>query len=131
MKEMIFDKIRKKYVTLSPEECVRQKMILFLTKEKKFPESLLSVERKIVNNGNIRSLRTDIIVYEKDSNNPLILIECKSEKIKITHRAIEQVMEYNSLIHAKFIVLTNGKEILCLKNENEKYKLTQIPNYTD
>ena len=131
MKEMIFDRIRKKYVTLTPEEQIRQKMVLFLTREKNFPESLLSIERKIVDNTNIRSLRTDIVVYEKDSYTPFILVECKSEKVKITHQAVEQIMEYNSLINAKFLVLTNGKEVLCFENENEngKYKLTKIPNY--
>ena len=130
MKKLIFDRIRKKYVTLLPEECVRQKMILFLTKEKNFPESLLSVERKIVDNGNFRSLRTDIVVYEKDSHTPFILVECKSEKIKITNQTLKQIMEYNSLINAKFLVITNGKEVLCFENENGKYKLTKIPNYT-
>ena len=129
MKEMIFDRIRKKYVTLTPEEQIRQKMVLFLTREKKFPESLLSIERKIVDNTNIRSLRTDIVVYEKDYYTPFILVECKSEKVKITHQAVEQIMEYNSLINAKFLVLTNGKEVLCFENENGKYKLTKIPNY--
>lgn len=131
MKEMIFDRIRKKYVTLTPEEQIRQKMVLFLTREKKFPESLLSIERKIVDNTNIRSLRTDIVVYEKDSHTPFILVECKSEKVKITHQAVEQIMEYNSLINAKFLVLTNGKGVLCFENENGKYRLTKIPNYNN
>lgn len=126
---MIFDKIRKKYVTMLPEEKVRQKMILFLIKEKGFPESLLSVERKILANDNIRSLRTDIVVYEKDFTQPLILVECKSEKIKITPHVIEQVMEYNSLINAQYVVFTNGKKIFCLEKKENKYIQCQIPSY--
>lgn len=126
---MIFDKIRKKYVRMLPEEKVRQKMILFLTREKNFPELLLKVERKILDNDNIRSLRTDIIVYEKNSTQPLILIECKSEKIKITTHTIEQVMKYNSLINARYIILTNEKKILCLEKKENKYTPARIPFY--
>ena len=126
---MIFDRIRQKYVTLLPEERVRQKMILFLTKEKKFPESLLSIERKIADDDNIRSLRTDIVVYDKDSHKPFILVECKSEKIDISQQTIKQAMEYNSLINAQFIVLTNGKKIICLEYHENNYKLSKIPSY--
>ena len=40
----IFDKIRKKYVALTPEEWVRQNFLQYLIQEKKFPALLISVE---------------------------------------------------------------------------------------
>lgn len=129
--EKVYDKIRKKYVALMPEEKVRQKMISFLIREKKYPESLLRIERKIINNGNVRNLRTDIIVFEKQSIKPLILVECKSENVKITKDALMQVMEYNALVNARYVVITNGKQLLCLEKNEKKYESSQIPHFNE
>ena len=41
----IFDRFRKKYVALTPEEWVRQNFIKYLISEKNFPESLIIVEK--------------------------------------------------------------------------------------
>ena len=38
----IFDIVRKKFVSLTPEEWVRQHTIQFLLKEKKYPQSLMN-----------------------------------------------------------------------------------------
>ena len=43
----IFDIVRKKFVSLTPEEWVRQHTIQFLLKEKKYPQSLMNVEKQI------------------------------------------------------------------------------------
>ena len=44
-KYVIFDIIRKKYVSLTPEEWVRQHIIHYLIEEKKYPPSLIGVEK--------------------------------------------------------------------------------------
>ena len=79
-KQYVFDEIRKKRILLTPEEWVRQNCIQFLIKDKKYPKTLISVEKKI----SINSLtkRYDIVVY-KSSGEIMILIECKSPKVKI------------------------------------------------
>ena len=41
----IFDPIRKKYLVLQPEEWVRQNFIQYLIHEKKFPSSLIVIEK--------------------------------------------------------------------------------------
>ena len=46
-KTLIFDIIRKKYVVLTPEEWVRQHVVLFLIEEKKYPISLIAVEKQL------------------------------------------------------------------------------------
>ena len=51
-KTLIFDSIRKKFVVLTPEEWVRQNFIQFLMHEKKYPETLMAVEKQIKVNGN-------------------------------------------------------------------------------
>ena len=42
----IFDVIRKKYVILQPEEWVRQHCLMYLLIEKKYPKSLINIEKK-------------------------------------------------------------------------------------
>ena len=44
---LIFDPLRKKYLCLTPEEWVRQNFIQFLIQEKKYPISLMAIEKKI------------------------------------------------------------------------------------
>ena len=60
----IFDIIRKKYIILTPEEWVRQHFIRFLNKSKKYPLSLMQVEKKIKHN--LVDYRADIILNNKD-----------------------------------------------------------------
>ena len=47
----IFDTLRKKNVVLTPEEWVRQNYIQFLISEKKYPKSLIAIEKQLkINN---------------------------------------------------------------------------------
>ena len=47
----IFDIVRKKFVALSPEEWVRQHVLHWLISDKKYPPSIISVEKQVeVNN---------------------------------------------------------------------------------
>ena len=45
-KEYLFDTIRKQYVQKLPEEWVRQHIIEYLNKQKGYPLSLMSIEKK-------------------------------------------------------------------------------------
>ncbi|PLX19383.1 MAG: restriction endonuclease subunit R, partial [Marinilabiliales bacterium] len=53
----IFDFIRKKFVILTPEEWVRQNFLRYLVEEKKYPASLIAVEKEFTLNN--LSKRTD------------------------------------------------------------------------
>ena len=46
----VLDNIRKKYVSLTPEENVRQQFINYLISVKKFPASLISIEKGLIIN---------------------------------------------------------------------------------
>ena len=77
----IFDKVRKKYLKLTPEEWVRQNFIKYLNKEKKYPIGLMGVE-KLVQYNNLKT-RADIVLYNTKGEAELI-VECKSPDVKIT-----------------------------------------------
>ena len=128
-KEYIFDVVRKKYIQNQPEEWVRQHIMKYLNKEKGYPISLMSVERKnTINNIN---KRCDIICSDNNGV-PLLLVECKAEHVKLNDQAINQSIIYQKKIQAKLIVLTNGKENYCFKTKgNEIVFLESIPNYQE
>ena len=128
-KVSIFDVIRKKFIILTPEEWVRQHVVQFLLEEKKYPKSLINVEKVLKING-LRK-RYDVVVFNSDGS-IFILIECKAPEIKITQATFDQIARYNMTMNAQFLMVTNGlNHYFCqMDYENEKYTfLENLPNY--
>ncbi|WP_035672242.1 type I restriction enzyme HsdR N-terminal domain-containing protein [Flavobacterium sp. 83] len=128
-KVSIFDEIRKKFIILTPEEWVRQHVVQFLLEEKKYPKSLINVEKVLKVNG-LRK-RYDIVVFNPDGS-IFILIECKAPEIKIAQATFDQIARYNMTMQAQFLMVTNGlNHYFCQMDfENEKYAfLENLPNY--
>ena len=128
-KTLIFDIVRKKYVVLTPEEWVRQHVMHYLIKHKKYPVSLLAVEKQLEINSLVK--RTDIVVFNPQGN-PKIIIECKAPKITISQDTFDQIARYNLQLKANYLMVTNGLDhFYCLMDfENERYVfLKDIPPY--
>ena len=128
-KTLIFDKLRKKYVVLTPEEWVRQHFVEFLIQDKKYPVSLIALEKQLTINN--RKKRTDILVFNADGNHDII-VECKAPNIKITQDTFDQIARYNLKLKANYLIVTNGLEHFYCKMdfENETYIfLKDIPDY--
>lgn len=111
-KKLIFDKIRKKYLVLTPEEWVRQHLIHYLIDEKQVPPGLISVERSLVVNGQQR--RTDVVIYDAEGK-VLMVCECKAPDIKLNQKSINQVSHYNFSLKAQWLLITNGHQIYFCK----------------
>ena len=116
-KTLIFDNLRKKYLVLTPEEWVRQHFVRFLINEKKYPTSLIALEKQLTINN--RKKRTDILIFNKDGN-PDIIVECKAPSIKITQDTFDQIARYNLKLKANFLIVTNGLEHFYCKMDFEK-----------
>ena len=101
----VFDPIRKKWLVLTPEERVRQQLILFLLNIKKIPISHLSVEKAITVNGLTK--RYDLVVFGADMK-PQMVIECKAPEVEITQAVVEQAGRYNKTLRAPILGVTNG-----------------------
>ncbi|MCH3883226.1 type I restriction enzyme HsdR N-terminal domain-containing protein [Tenacibaculum aquimarinum] len=128
-KTLIFDKLRKKNVVLTPEEWVRQHFVMYLIEEKKYPISLIAIEKQLTINN--RKKRTDILIFNAQGK-PDIIVECKAPKIKITQDTFDQIARYNLKLNANYLIVTNGLEHFYCKMdfENETYIfLKEIPNY--
>lgn len=128
-RQLIFDIIRKKYVVLTPEEWVRQHVIHFLIEEKKYPTSLIAIEKQLKVNNLIK--RFDILVF---NNKGLaeVIIECKSPSVKVNQKTFDQIARYNLQLKANFLMLTNGiQHYFCkLDYQKEAYTfLKELPTY--
>ncbi|TDE05542.1 type I restriction enzyme HsdR N-terminal domain-containing protein [Flavobacterium hiemivividum] len=128
-KVSIFDEIRKKFIILTPEEWVRQHVVRFLLEEKKYPKSLINVEKVLKVNG-LRK-RYDVVVFKNDGSID-VLIECKAPEIKIAQATFDQIARYNMTMKAEYLMVTNGmNHYFCQMDfENEKYQfLSELPEY--
>lgn len=128
-KVSIFDEIRKKFIILTPEEWVRQHVVRFLLEEKKYPKSLINVEKVLKVNG-LRK-RYDVVVFNSDGS-IAVLIECKAPQITIAQDTFDQIARYNITMKADYLMVTNGmNHYFCQMDfENEKYQfLPELPEY--
>ena len=128
-KRLIFDQIRKKFIVFQPEEWVRQNCIQFLIQEKKYPVSLINVEKELKLN-NLKK-RYDIVVFNSDGTIHLI-VECKSHKININQSTFDQIARYNMALKASYLMVTNGiNHYYCQMDfEEERYQfLKDIPDF--
>lgn len=129
-KLFIFDIIRKKYVSLAPEEWVRQHVIHYLTKSKHYPISLIGVEKKLILNELTK--RPDIIVFNSDGS-PHIVVECKAPNIPLKQETFDQIARYNLKLNSNFLMVTNGLQHIysAIDLQNERYIfLGDIPDYS-
>lgn len=125
----VFDIIRKKYVVLTPEEWVRQHIVHYLITEKKYPQSLIALERGLTVNG--RKKRFDILVFNKNGQ-PHLLIECKSPEIEVNKAVFEQIAIYNSQFKASYLLLSNGLQHISVSYSadfKEYVFLDEVPGY--
>ena len=130
-KVSIFDKIRKKFILLTPEEWVRQHVVEFLIDEKKYPKSLINVEKIVKVSG--MNKRYDIVVFNSDGS-IFLLIECKAPEVKIDQKTFDQIARYNLILNAQYLMVTNGlNHYFCKMDfENEKYSfLKELPNFSN
>lgn len=104
-KELIFDEVRKKWVVLTPEEWVRQNFLQYLIQVKKYPASLIAVEREIAVADTKK--RFDIVVYNK-KHLPFIIVECKEMTVALDNKTLDQVLRYNINLQVEYLVITNG-----------------------
>jgi type I site-specific restriction-modification system R (restriction) subunit len=121
--------IRKKYVSLTPEEWVRQNFIQFLISEKNYPSSLMAVETLVMVNNNPQ--RTDLMIYDR-TGGPLVIAEFKSPEVKITQQTFDQIVRYNMPLRVKILMVSNGISHYCCSinyTENQTTFFQDIPDY--
>jgi len=117
-------------VILTPEEWVRQNFLKYLVEEKKYPASLIAVEKEFKLNN--LSKRSDAVIYNKQGT-PILIVECKAPEVKIGQNVFDQIARYNMVLNVKLLVVTNGLQHFCCKLDAEKDTycfLKEIPDYS-
>ena len=127
-KKYIFDPLRKKNILLTPEEWVRQNIISYLNNDLKIPTSHIAVEKGFKVNGLHK--RFDIVVFDR-LGNISVLIECKSYKIKLNQKSIDQLVVYNMELNAPYLMLSNGLKHIFINYNNSNFEIIDnIPFYS-
>jgi hypothetical protein len=120
-KDQIFDPFRKTWVLLTPEEWVRQNILQYLVQNLHYPSSLIAVEKEI-KLGEL-SKRFDIVVYKNEM--PWMIIESKEAKVRLNEKTMEQILQYQQVLTAQYLFISNGHETLGAKIESGKLQALQ------
>ena len=112
------DLVRGGYKVLTPEEWVRRHLIGYLVSECGIELRSIITEYPVSLNGT--SQRADVVVADS-SGNPLILAECKSTDVQINKAVLAQAVRYNSVLKARYIILTNGLHHYCYEHTEDSY----------
>ncbi len=124
----IFDGVRRKWVTLTPEEWVRQNFIQYLIQVKNYPSAVIAVEKEI-KSGELKK-RCDIVVYKSDV--PWVIIECKEPGVVLNDAVIEQILAYNITLQVKILVITNGENNYAIEIHDEGISsLNVLPKWNE
>lgn len=127
----IFDEIRKKFLVLTPEEWVRQHIVHFLIREKKYPRSLIKLEGGLRLNS--RQKRSDILIFNSIGEK-ILLVECKAPSVKISQNTFDQIARYNFVHRVQWLLVSNGMQHYCceIDFENSSYRFVEeLPEYSD
>jgi hypothetical protein len=129
-KTLVFDPVRKAWFILTPEEHIRQHILLYLINVQHYPKGMIALE-KTIKVGNMNK-RFDIVVYNRD-HQPWMLIECKAPEVEITEVTLHQLLNYQRTIQCRFWMLTNGHQSFCADaNDIKNIRWLQIlPSYND
>ena len=104
-KRLIFDFLRRKYVALTPEEWVRQHFVHFLIDHKGYPQGLMGNEIEL--RVGEKRLRCDTLLYNQEAR-PRRSVEYKAPTVTLQQKTFDQIAAYNLLLHADFLVVSNG-----------------------
>ena len=125
----VLDPIRNKYLVKGPEEIVRQLVIQYLTKAKKYRKNGMAVEKMLTVNGLVK--RFDILIYDEHTA-PFFLVECKAPSVRVSEDTFRQIAAYNLSLQVKYLLVTNGINSYCCEMDYQKQSfefLQEVPSF--
>ncbi|MDU2065038.1 MAG: type I restriction enzyme HsdR N-terminal domain-containing protein [Sporomusaceae bacterium] len=136
-KSCYIDPARERFIQETPEEEIRQKVLLYVQKEMQVPLEMIEVEVPMCHFEKGSRGRADIIVYCSNDENllmPVLVIECKAPNVPLTDDVFNQVLRYNDILSADTLMITNGSttEIWSWNDEQKEFnELLEVPSYAD
>ena len=114
---MLFDPVRRRNVSVNPEEVVRQLWILYLLGVLHINPKLIAVERSVKINGTKR--RFDLMIFDK-STDPILLAEFKAPGVIINQGVFDQIGHYNMALNVPYSLVSNGSQHYCFIVDDEE-----------
>jgi hypothetical protein len=126
----IYDPVRKKYVTLTPEEKIRQHTISFLNSVLHYPYGCMGIECGLYVDDMF--FRTDIVIRNKKAE-VVMIVECKQQEVALAKNVEEQIQKYfRGYESARFLLITNGTDLRCWQvSDNTFTEVSKIPYWED
>ena len=106
----IYDCCRERWVSLTPEEWVRQRFVAMLKSTLGYPGSRIGNEIGLRFNGMIR--RCDTVVYDRWAS-PSVIVEYKAPSVAISQKTFDQIARYNMVLGVRFLIVSNGMQHYC------------------
>lgn len=142
----VYDRLREKFVALTPEEWVRQHFVEYLVTGLGYPSSLLANEVSLTLNSTRRRCDTVLFspagrfpalpdtvgenVFTLGNLRPLAIAEYKAPEIEITQKVFDQIARYNLVMGAPVLMVSNGMSHYCCVAVGGSYRfLKGIPQY--
>lgn len=129
-----FDPVSKRLRPKTPEETVRQKLLVYLQKEINIPAQAILVEEALSHWGVKQRGRIDILVCGYDENNmliPVLVIECKAPHVYLSDDVYMQAVKYAEGIGAPFTAITNGYDLLMYRWNEETSLDEEVKAFPD
>lgn len=126
---MIWDPLRRKQVSLTPEERVRQWCIQTLNNQMKVPFHMMMSEVSFKLGE--KQLRADIVVYDRQAL-PVMVVECKRPDVKLDRNVLDQAVCYNMVLEVRYILITNGSSSYLFRRGEKGFVLSDdYPEYEE
>ena len=125
----VFDPIRKAWILLTPEEHVRQLLLVHLTETLRYPASLIAIEKGLMIG--TKKKRFDLVIYQRDTHQPWLLAECKAPDVALTDAALQQLLEYHNQLQCRYWLISNGHRHFCADagNVSKIAWIDELPAY--
>lgn len=127
----IYDPLRRRWVTLTPEEWVRQHFTHYLAARLGYPPAMMGNERSI-RVGADRPRRCDTVVYDS-ALRPVAVCEYKAPSVAVTQRTFDQIARYNTTLRVPVLIVSNGlRHWACRVAADGTYSyLEAVPAYAE
>ena len=102
-------------------------LVAYLVTHCGVPPKRIVEEYAVALNG--QAQRADVVVVD-DAAEPLLVAECKAPGIPVGRQTLAQAVRYNSVLKARYVVLTNGlKHYCCELRDGEYVQLGAFPRF--
>ena len=125
-KTLVLDPVRRRYVALTPEEGVRQRLLADLI-ALGYPPGLLAVEKGLAFGG--KTWRADAVAYGRGGR-ALLVAECKAPGVAVGQDTFDQLARYNAVLGAAVLIVDNGRVRYCCVREGAAWTFVDaVPAY--